>query len=144
MKRKPVNILIVDDRADDLELARVAFERASVPNRLFSVTDGEAALDYLAGKNHYHDRERFPFPDIMLLDLKMPKLNGFEVLQTARWTHNIPNLLIYMLSVSDLDRDIERAYALGANAYLVKPTDFALLTKMFESLLTFHTLIAPP
>jgi len=117
-------ILLVDDREDDILLIRRAFVRAHLSNPLQVVRDGEEAIDYLGGSTNYANRDEFPLPDLILLDLKMPKLDGFEVLKWIRAQPGICGIAVVVLTSSDHLRDVNQAYALGANSFLVKPSDF--------------------
>jgi CheY-like chemotaxis protein len=98
-----------------------AFAAAQVPAELFIVRDGQEAIDYLSGTASYSDRKTFPLPDLMLLDLKMPRLNGFDVLTWVRQQPGLKRLPVTVLTSSDQPQDINRAYDLGANSYLLKP-----------------------
>jgi CheY-like chemotaxis protein len=144
MNHETFTILLVDDSDNDVELMRAALRRIPVQHRLFTVSDGEEAVAYLRGTNGFRDRTRFPFPDLMLLDLKMPRLSGFEVLEFVRSTHKLPGVLIYVLTSSGLDDDIERAYSLGASGYLVKPGPFEQLVAKLDSLLRFYEVVERP
>jgi chemotaxis family two-component system response regulator Rcp1 len=117
----PFQILLAEDNADDVFLMEQAFRKAAVPSRLHAVQDGLEALAYLRGEDVYADRGRFPVPDLLLLDLNMPRLNGFEVLETLRADQGWNRLPIFMLSASNLPADVRRAEDLHANAYVVKP-----------------------
>ncbi len=117
-------ILLAEDDANDVLLLKRAFERAGITNPLHVTSDGEEALAYLAGRGRFADREQNPVPALLLLDLKMPKLSGFEVLQWVRQHSTLKRLPIVVLSSSFQYTDINRAYDLGANSYLVKPADF--------------------
>ena len=117
-------ILLVEDRADDIEIIRRAFVKAGLVNPLQVVRDGEEAIDYLRGHGKYANRTEFPLPDLVLLDLKMPKIDGFQTLEWIRKQSGIRGLPVVVLTSSDMLRDVNRAYALGANSFLVKPTDF--------------------
>jgi CheY-like chemotaxis protein len=131
----PVSILIADDDAQDTMLLRMAVERASLGLRLESVGDGEEAIDYLMGRSRYADRQAHPFPSMMLLDLKMPRLSGFDVLDFVRRQPGLRQLPIVIFSSSDDPKDIRRAYDAGANSYLCKPhanDDLSALLKALE------------
>lgn len=99
-----------------------AFRKAGVPSLLHTVGDGQEALAYLRGEGAYADRARFPFPDAVLLDLNMPNLDGFEVLQALRSEPAWNSLPVFVLSASNVPADVRRAHALHANAYIVKPS----------------------
>ncbi len=120
---RPV-VLIADDDSNDTFFLRRAFEKAGLSPELFEVPDGEKAINYLSGTDEFADRAKFPFPSLLLLDLKMPKISGFEVLQ---WLSGQPapvrKLNIVVLSSSGLQSDMQKARALGAQDYRVKPGD---------------------
>ena len=117
-------ILLVEDREDDVLLIRKAFEKAELANPVYVVRNGEEAVAYLTGEAPFSNRVEYLLPDLILLDLKMPKLDGFETLLWIRHQPGIRNIPIVILTSSEQLRDVTRAYALGANSYLVKPVDF--------------------
>ena len=117
-------ILLVEDQENDILLIRKAFEKGQILNPLFVVRSGEEAMAYLAGEGKFRNREEYPLPDLMLLDIKMPGLDGFEVLRWVRAQSGFSSLLIVMLTSSDRVFDVNQAYKLGANSFLVKPLDF--------------------
>jgi CheY-like chemotaxis protein len=114
-------VLIAEDDPGDVFLLQRAFSTAQVPASLHFVRDGQEAIDYLEGDSAFSDRETYPLPDLMLLDLKMPRLNGFDVLSRLRQQPGLKRLLVTILTSSDEPQDINRAYDLGANSYLLKP-----------------------
>jgi len=114
-------VLIAEDDPSDVFLLQRAFTAAGVPAALHFVRDGQEAIDYLGGEASFADRASYPLPDLMLLDLKMPRLNGFDVLEWLRKQPGLRRLLVTILTSSDQARDIDRAYDLGANSYLLKP-----------------------
>jgi len=116
-------ILVVDDSKDDVFLLRRAFKRAGLAPPLIHVRDGEEAVDYLRGENRFTDRIRYPLPGLMLLDIKMPKLNGFDVLEWLHTRTELSNVSVVMLSSSFQSEDIEKAKVLGAKDYFTKPTE---------------------
>lgn len=123
-------ILLVDDLEDDRLLVRRAFEKAAVPNPLHCVSSGQEAIHYLSGTGPYANRAEHPLPDLILLDLKMPGTDGFEVLGWLRQQPGIRAIPVVVLTSSDLIKDVNRAYALGANSFLVKPLDFQNYTEL--------------
>jgi CheY-like chemotaxis protein len=116
-------VLIVDDNPDDIELMRLAFEKAKAPCGLMSASDGVEAVKYLSGEGKYADRKHFPMPQLVLLDLNMPRLNGFDVLAWVQKNATSRFPLVITLSYSHLESDIRRAYELGTSAYIAKPVD---------------------
>ena len=126
-------ILISDDNDDDVVFLREAMRKAGIVNPTYRVRDGEGLIQYLSGQGVYTDREPHPIPFLILLDLKMPRTNGFEILRWIR-NHSEWNALpIVVLSGSELQTDIVDAYAAGANSYLVKPLGFDALVQLVQS-----------
>ena len=115
------NILQVEDDDNDVFLLKHAFEKAGITNRLTVARDGEEALEYLSGDGEFSDRNHFPLPHLILLDLKMPRRNGLDFLNWLRNESALPHLPVLVLSSSAQPGDIGRAYELGVNAFLVKP-----------------------
>src|SRR5262245_17077540 len=116
-------ILVAEDDANDRLLLRHALTRDALPIRVEMVGDGEEAIDYLQGEGDFADRARYPLPDLLLLDLKMPRLNGLEVLRWLRSNDICPSLPVIMFSGSGLEKDVQEAYRLGANTYFQKLGD---------------------
>ncbi len=130
-----IPILVADDDAQDTMLVKMAVERSALGLKLESVRDGEEAIDYLLGKSPFTDRQAHPFPKLLLLDLKMPRVNGFDVLDFVRREPALRQLPIVIFSSSDDPKDIRRAYESGANSYLCKPhsnEDLSALLKALE------------
>jgi len=117
-------ILIADDREDDVLLMQRSLEKAGVTNPLQVVHNGEETIAYLRGEGRFSNRAEYPLPALLLLDLKMPRKDGFEVLEWIRQESAIRALRIIVLTSSENIRDVSRAYELGANSFLVKPMDF--------------------
>lgn len=117
-------ILMVEDEPNDVLLMQRAFLKAKLANPIQVAEQGETAVAYLSGQTPYGDRGRFPLPALMLLDLKLPRMSGFEVLVWLRQQPLLKRLPVVVLTSSKESRDINRAYELGANSYLVKPVDF--------------------
>jgi CheY-like chemotaxis protein len=135
---RPV-ILLVDDNPHDVVLIRLAFRRVGIIDTIHLVKDGTEAMRYIKGEGVYADRHQFPIPTLVLLDLKMPQTSGFEVLQWIRERSESANVVVVVMSGSKDDEDIERAYALGANSYLIKPTRFEDMVRMMETLKDYTT-----
>ena len=130
-----IPILVADDDAQDTMLVKMAVQRASLNLQLASVRDGEEAINYILGKARFADRQTHPFPKMVLLDLKMPRLSGFDVLDFIRAQPGLRQLPIVIFSSSDDPKDIQQAYDGGANSYLCKPhsnEDLSALLKALE------------
>ena len=117
-------ILIVEDREDDILLIQRAFQRAFLTNPAQFVRDGEDAIQYLRGTGKFANRAEYPLPVLILLDLKLPRIDGFAVLAWIRQQEGFRDLPIIVLTTSNQVRDVNRAYRLGANSFLVKEIDF--------------------
>jgi CheY-like chemotaxis protein len=127
-------ILLAEDNDDDVIMMKRAFKKANFLNPLHVVEDGEQAIAYLKGEGKYASREEYPLPSLLLLDLKMPRKNGFDVLEWVRQQSGLSSLRVVVLTSSDEIRDVNRAYQLGANSFLVKPLDFSEFVRMTEAL----------
>src|SRR5437660_5264305 len=123
-------ILLVEDREDDVVLIRRAFDKAKVINPIQVVSNGEEAIWYLKGEGKYANRAEYPLPDLVLLDLKMPRVDGFEVLRWIRQQPGLSSVRVVVLTSSDQMRDVNEAYQLGANSFLVKPLEFERFVNM--------------
>jgi two-component system response regulator len=128
------HILLAKDNETDALLVRRAIQIAGVKAQLQVVRDGQEAVDYLAGVNLYSDRVQHPFPKLMLLDLQMPRLNGFEVLKILRTDLHFTRLPVIVLTNSENPSDIKRAYELGATSYFRKPDSVEGLDEMIHVL----------
>ena len=128
------NILLADDDDNDVMLLRMAFAKLRPALNLQRVQDGVEAIQYLDGEGIYADRERYPLPSLLLLDLKMPRRNGFEVLAWLRTNPTFKWLIVTVLTASKDDVDIRRAYSLCTNSYLVKPATLEGLEKMSKTI----------
>ena len=129
-----ITVLHVDDDPNDILLLQAATRKASLEFILHNVEDGEQAIAYLSGEGIYADRKRFQIPALILLDLKMPRLTGFEILKWVRARPGLGKLPVVVLSGSELKEDILRAYSTGANSYLVKPLGFDALVGLVKNL----------
>ena len=114
-------ILLVEDNPDDVMLVQYAFDKAGILNPLEVVADGDAAVDYIGRTGAYAGREGQPLPDLILLDLKLPRRSGFEVLSFVRQHEPTRHTPVVVLTSSDQEADIRRSYERGANSFLVKP-----------------------
>lgn len=126
--------LLVEDNEDDVILIRRAFQKAKILNPLQLVRNGEQAIAYLSGFGRYANRTEYPLPSLVLLDLKMPGIDGFDVLRWIRQQHVFSDLRVIILTSSDLMRDVNLAYQLGANSFLIKPIDFERFVEISQAL----------
>jgi len=115
-------VLLVEDEPNDIFFMKHAFQEVGILNPLQVAQDGREAINYLSGAGEYADRKKFPLPCLMLLDLNLPRVMGLDVLKWVREQSEMKTIIVIILSSSRLVPDIERAYQLGANAYLVKPS----------------------
>src|SRR5689334_21450560 len=127
-------ILLAEDNDDDITMMRRAFKKANFLNPLYVVENGEQAIAYLKGEGKYASREEYPLPSLLLLDLKMPRKNGFDVLEWIRQQPGLRRLRIVVLTTSDAPQDIDRAYELGANAFMTKPLDQAHFVELTDAI----------
>jgi CheY-like chemotaxis protein len=125
-------ILLAEDNPDHAELLMRSFKNHRVPNKIYHVIDGEEALDYLFRRGEFADPDLSPRPHLILLDLKMPKVNGIEVLKSIRAAEEFVDVPVVMLSSSDAEPDVEQAYGLHVNSYLVKPLDFGQFAQLMD------------
>jgi CheY-like chemotaxis protein len=125
--------LLVEDNSTAVMLIQRAFEKAKLANPVHVVSDGDAAVDYLAGSGKYADRAQFPLPILLLPDLKLPRRSGLEVLQWLRGQETLKRIPVVMLTSSQQERDVNAAYDQGVNSYLVKPVEFDGLLEMLKT-----------
>lgn len=130
-------ILIVEDDPHDALFLQMALKRVGVANPAHVAVDGSQALDYLAGKGQFSDREQFPIPYLVFLDLKLPQMPGLEVLKWIREKPEFNTTVVLVLTSSSDPRDIDAAYQFRANAYLVKPSGLDGLTALLNSVKDF-------
>ncbi len=133
----PKVILLVEDNASDEELARLAFQRCSVPCVIVVARDGAEALDYVFSTGKFQGRDSQAEPAMVVVDLKLPRVSGLDVLRRIRGAAETRLLPVIVLTASGQDEDLIEAYSLGANAYLRKPVDFAQFTETTRALGTF-------
>jgi CheY-like chemotaxis protein len=127
-------ILLVEDEENDVMLLQRAFRRAGMVNPLQVVRHGDDAVAYLEGTGEFTDRAKYPLPVLVLLDLKLPRRTGLEVLEWVKERPGLKKIPIVVLTSSKNDSDVDRAYELGANSYLVKPVSFETLLELVKSL----------
>jgi CheY-like chemotaxis protein len=127
-------VLLAEDDSNDAFFVQRAFEHSGLPNRLVVVSDGRGVLDYLQGIGPYADRQSYPLPGLLLLDLKMPTMNGFEVLEWLQGRSEFNRLPVVILSGSGLSADVLRAEKLGADDYRVKTSNIKHLSQMLYEL----------
>jgi CheY-like chemotaxis protein len=130
-------LLLAEDREDDVFFMERAIQRKQLPCILRAVTDGEQVLDYLEGKGDFADRHVFPLPSLVLLDIKMPKVDGFEALRRIRANRELARLPVVMFSTSKYQKEIDLAYDLFASGYMVKPSNPDELDAVLEPLIRF-------
>ncbi|OWQ90880.1 two-component system response regulator [Roseateles aquatilis] len=136
-------ILLVEDDARDLELTLVALERSQLANEVIIVRDGAEALDYLNREGRHADRAAGN-PAVILLDLKLPKVNGLEVLKAVRSTEPLKSIPVVMLTSSQTESDVVHSYELGVNAYVVKPVEFKQFVAAIADLGVFWAVLNEP
>ena len=136
-------VLLVEDSENDIEITLEALAEYHLANKIDVVRDGAEALDYLFCRGKYATRSG-PDPVVVLLDVKLPKLSGIEVLQEIRATERYRHLPVVMLTSSREEPDLQRCYKLGCNAYVVKPVDFAQFTEALKMLGCFWAVLNEP
>jgi len=134
MSGRILNILLVEDNPDHAELVRRGLEQFPVAHWLHHVEDGEAAVAYLLGTGACADRAQFPAPDLVLLDLRLPRMEGLEVLRQVKSHPTLHPTPIVVLTTSDAERDVAAAYEYHANSYVTKPVDFQRLAQVIKEL----------
>lgn len=125
-------ILLVEDNADDVVFMKRAISNSGIREQMGVASDGETAIGWLGGSGKYGDRNRYPLPSLVFLDLKMPGKSGLDVLKWIRSQDGLNTLLVLILTTSREDRDVDQAYRLGANSFLVKPGDLTGLNDLMD------------
>lgn len=126
-------VLLVEDNATDVLLIKRAFDQAKMANPIQVISDGDAAVSYLNGDGAYADRSTHPLPILILLDLKLPRRSGLEVLEWLKGQEALRRIPVVMLTSSEQPSDVDAAYDSGVNSYLVKPVEFDSLFKMLKA-----------
>lgn len=134
MQGEPITILLVEDDPAHAEIVRRNFDASRIANNLIHVPDGQAALDYLYCRDSYSDPLLAPRPGLILLDLRLPKVDGLEVLRTIKGDADLNQIPVVILTTSAAESDIARAYDSHANSYLVKPVDFTQFIELMDIL----------
>ena len=124
METKAITILMADDDPEDVMLAEDALEEARLANRFFAVSDGEELMDYLYRRGEYQNPEKSPRPGLILLDLNMPRKNGFEALEEIKKDPSLKQIPVVVLTTSRTEEDVYRSYDLGVNSFISKPVSF--------------------
>jgi CheY-like chemotaxis protein len=132
MEKTTFTILIIEDDPNDVLFLRRALKKNDIHNPVQAVCDGAEAIAYLSGKEPYSQRQLYPFPEVIIMDLKMPRMGGLEVLEWLKAHPQFRVIPTLVLSSSKLNSDIAKAYGLGANSYMVKPANFDDLQKMIK------------
>lgn len=132
MKEQP--ILVLEDEESDVLLIRRTLANSGIPNPRHFVKSGEEAINYLLGVGCYSDKEKYPSPALVLLDLKLPTMDGFAVLKWIRAHPDFKDLRVVVLTGSSRIRDVNKAYELGANSFLVKPLEFENIASLFGAI----------
>ena len=131
---EPFTILLVEDNPAHAELVLRSFEDHRVANRIIHLSDGETALDYLFRRSPFTDPEKSPRPHVIFLDLRLPRMDGLEVLQEIRASEDLHRLPVVILTTSEAEQDVTKAYEQYTNSYVVKPLDFEGFTALMEDL----------
>ena len=141
MKGKPVDILLVEDDPDHAELTVRALKENNILNEVYVASDGQEALDFVYHRGKYSDEKKFPRPGLILLDIRLPKVDGLAVLKQLKDDPQFKSIPIIMLTTSDRDEEIAKSYAGGANSYVVKPVEFEEFMKKVKHLRLYWTIV---
>jgi len=134
MQGQPLTILLIEDNPDHTQLILRSFQDHRVANQVRCVSDGRAALDYLFRRGDYADPEKSPRPHLILLDLRLPRVDGLQVLREIKIDDKLRRIPVVVLTTSEAESDVARAYEFHANSYLVKPMDFGKFTQLMDEL----------
>lgn len=131
---EPLNLLLIEDNVAHAEMVKRSFEQHKIPNAISHVDDGQKALDYIFREGDYSDEKKYPKPHCILLDLRLPKVDGLEVLRRIKANESTRKTPVVILTTSSADKDIARSYEYHANSYVVKPMDFSRFESLMEDL----------
>ncbi len=135
--KEPLNLLLVEDNDAHAEMVKRSFEQHRIANVIHHVDDGQKALDYIFGEGEYSDKKKYPSPHCVLLDLRLPKVDGLEVLRRIKTDQNTRKTPVVILTTSSADNDIAQSYKYHANSYIVKPMDFSKFEALMEDLVYY-------
>ena len=130
----PLRLLLVEDNDAHAEMVKRSFEQHKISNEIYHVDDGQKALDYVFREGKYSDQQNYPSPHCILLDLRLPKVDGLEVLRRIKSDENTRKTPVVILTTSSADKDIAQSYKFHANSYVVKPMDFSRFESLMEDL----------
>lgn len=133
-QKKGITILLADDDEEDRMLTEEALEENHISDKLFFVEDGEEAMDYLQRRGKYVDSKKYPLPELILLDLNMPKKDGREVLAEIKSDPKLKGIPVVVLTTSNAEEDIEKMYGLGVNSFITKPVTYSGMVLAMKSL----------
>jgi CheY-like chemotaxis protein len=139
--KAPLEILLVEDNPQEAELTIRALKKRTLANHFVHVHDGQEAIDFIFNRGTYKGTEAYEMPKVVLLDLKLPKLDGIEVLRQLRADERTRLVPVVVLTSSREDRDVIEAYQLGANSYIVKPVDFEKFLEVVSNMITYWLLL---
>ena len=131
---EPVSVLLVEDNISHAELVILSFEEHRIANRIYHVSDGEEALDYLFRRGDYADPAKSPKPHVILLDLRLPKIDGLEVLKEIKTTTELEKIPTVVFTTSSAEMDVAKAYEYHANSYLIKPVNFEKFNQLMDDI----------
>lgn len=141
---KKANIVLVEDNLDDEDLILRAFKKNNIANNIVVLRDGQEALDYLFNKDNYTERDMEGKPVLIILDLKLPKVGGMEVLRQIRSNDHTKRFPVVILTSSREEKDVIKGYNLGVNSYIHKPVDFAEFNAVIQQLVRYWLLLNEP
>jgi len=144
MNNQAVEVLLVEDSPSDEELTLLALKKYKLTNKIFVVRDGAEALDYIFADGKYSGRDANQYPRVILLDLKLPKVDGLEVLRRIKADPKTKQIPVVVLTSSDQESDVVESYKLGVNSYIVKPVDFKQFTESIREIGMYWLLLNEP
>ena len=128
----PIDILLVEDNEADIKITQRAFAHGKLKNNVYVVRDGQEALDFIYHKGSYKNKNDFPKPDLILLDIKLPKVDGFQVLKVLKEDFQYQSIPVIMLTSSNNEEDVAKSYKYGATSYIQKPVNYEAFVKIIK------------